>query len=111
MKLLILGSPDAIESQMIIEAARKMGHTAEGIHFYDIYFQVKNNEFSAHHRELDLLSFDAFLFRGITGSNPLKSRLYDALILAKYFYDNGKVVVDEKLATDTYIASKIAYTR
>ena len=110
MKLLIVGTPDTIESQAIIESGKKLSHLVDAVHLYDIFFQISNNIFKAHHKNLDLLSFDAYLFRGIASSTPQKSQLYNALILAKYFYDNNKIVVDEKLATETYIASKIEYT-
>lgn len=112
MNLMLIGSPDAVESQLTLEAAHKRGHQATGIHIYDLYFEVKDGVFTVKHRDgIDLLDYDVFIFRGISSSTPEKSQLFNALILAKYLYDHGKRVVDEKLATDRIFPTKVPYTR
>ena len=111
MRIMTLGSPDTDETRMIVDAARERGHEAYAGKIYDLYFEVKDSVFKAYHREVDLLSYDAFIFRGISSSTPEKSQLFNALILARYLYDNGKIVLDEKLATDRVFPTKIPYTR
>lgn len=112
MKLCILvGTPNTFETQHILQAALDSGHSAVAISIFDIYFEIKNDVFTARHKDIELLDYDVFLFRGIASSNLGKTNLYNYLILAKYFYDNNKVVVDKKLAVNQYIASKISYSR
>jgi ribosomal protein S6--L-glutamate ligase len=110
MKLMVIGSPSTFESQAILNAALTRGHEAFASSGHDFYFEIKDTGFKAFHRTEDLMSFDTFLFRGITSSKPEESNLYNFLVLAKYLYENGKTIVDEKLATDQYIASKISYS-
>lgn len=111
MKLMIVGTPNTPESQQIMEAALKLGHETFCASGHDFYFEIKDSVFKAFHRTENLMSYDTFLFRGITSSKPENSNLYNFLVLAKYLYENGKTVVDKKLATEPYIASKISYTR
>src|SRR4051812_29762274 len=99
MRIATIGTPNTFETDQVISAARAKGHEANALIIFDIYFEIKDGKFTAYHKDVDLLSYDLYLFRGISSSDISKSNLYNYLVLAKYFFDNNKVVVDSKLAT------------
>jgi glutathione synthase/RimK-type ligase-like ATP-grasp enzyme len=59
----------------------------------DIYFEIEDSKFYARHRKLDLMDFDVFIFRSVS------KVLNEALLLADFLKKNGKVIIDESLAT------------
>jgi RimK family alpha-L-glutamate ligase len=101
MKIAILGSPDTYESDRIEEEAKKRGHIAKRLHFYDLVLAITPKlKFFLSGR--NILEFDAFIFRGMT------KHLSQALLLAAYLKENKKIIIDERLATGRYITSKVS---
>lgn len=100
MKLLILGTPNTQEVQWILEEAKKTGHVVEAISLYDVRLATTNTGIEVSSEKANILDFEAYLFRGMT------RHLWEALLLAEWLYNQGKVVVDERLATKRYIPSK-----
>lgn len=100
MKLLVLGTPNAIETKWIIKEAIELGHTAHALSLYNVRLSIFDHKLLVSSLETDILSYDAYLFRGIT------RHLWEALLLAEYLYSQGKTVVDKRLATTRYIPSK-----
>lgn len=101
MKIAIIGSPDTYESKRIEEEAKKRGHSARRLHFYDLVLSL-NPRLKFFLKRQNILEFDAFVFRGMT------KHLSQALLLAAYLKENKKIVLDERLATERYITSKIS---
>ncbi len=101
MKIAILGSPDTYESKRIEEEAKKRGHKACRLHFYDLILSL-NPKIKFFYKGRNILEFDAFIFRGITKHLP------QALLLADYLEQNEKIVIDRRLATSRYISSKFS---
>lgn len=101
MKIAILGSPDTYESERIGEEAKKRGHKAYRLHFYDLVLSI-TPKLKFFLKGRNILEFDAFIFRGMT------KHLSQALLLAAYLKENKKIIIDERLATGRYITSKIS---
>jgi RimK family alpha-L-glutamate ligase len=101
MKIAILGSPDTYESIRIEEEAKKRGHKAYRLHFYDLVLSI-TPKLKFFLKGRNILEFDAFIFRGIT------KHLSQALLLAAYLKENKKIIIDERLATTRYITSKVS---
>lgn len=101
MKIAILGSPDTYESIRIEEEAKKRGHKAKRLHFYDLVLAI-TSKLNFFLKGKNILEFDAFIFRGMT------KHLSQALLLAAYLQENKKIVVDERLAKGRYITSKFS---
>lgn len=96
MKLCIIGPKDSNETAQIKILAEDRGYECKRVYMPDIYFEISGGEFNVHHRKFELLEFDVFLFRGIS------KNLSEALLLAKYLSDKGKVIVDDSLARNHY---------
>ncbi len=96
MRICVIGPKKSKESIKIKEIAEERGHTCRRLFMQDIYFEVDDSVFAAKHRKVELLSFDVFLFRAID------STLHEALILAEYLQKQGKVVIDDCLASLRY---------
>ena len=101
MKIAILGSPDTYESKRIEKEAKRLGHKARCLHFYDLVLSIAP-KLKFYFRGRDILKFDAFIFRGMT------KHLSQALLLAGYLKENKKIVIDDRLSTGRYITSKIS---
>lgn len=101
IKIAILGSPDTYESARIEEEAKSRGHLVKRLQFYDLVLLLNPKMKFLYHGK-NITHFDAFIFRGITNHIP------QALLLADYLKNNGKIVVDERLATGRYITSKFS---
>jgi len=100
MKLLIFGTPKTQEVRWIVEEAKKAAHTVDAISLYDVRIATKDNGIELASEKVKILDYEAYLFRGMT------RHLWEALLLAEWLYSQGKVVVDERLATKRYIPSK-----
>ena len=100
MKLLVFGTPNTQEVKWIVEEAKKAGHTVDAISLYDVRMATKEKGVEVASEKVRILDYDAYLFRGMT------RHLWEALLLAEWLYNQGKVVVDERLATKRYIPSK-----
>lgn len=102
MRLLVFGSSDTKEVKWILKAAQDQGHEAKAISHYDVTVKTGREQVQFYHPEFNLLGFDAFLFRGIT------AHLWEALLMARWLYQNKKIVVDKRLATEQYIPTKLS---
>ncbi len=102
MKLLILAREPSYETGRLVEAAAALGHVAQVVSYDTLSFFAANGRASilAGGNELPG-DFDALFVRNL---NPFFS---EVLTIAESFHRAGKVVVDARLATSTYISSKM----
>jgi glutathione synthase/RimK-type ligase-like ATP-grasp enzyme len=91
MKICVIGPRDSKESLLIKNLAEDQGYVCKRIYMPDVYFEVEDSEFHARHRKLDLMEFDVFLFRSVSKHQN------EAVLLAEYLHNEGKVVIDESL--------------
>jgi glutathione synthase/RimK-type ligase-like ATP-grasp enzyme len=103
MKICIVTPKTSREALTIKSEAESSGHECKRIYISDIYFEVNNNIFQVNHRKIELLDFDAFIFRSV------ENTLWQARLLAEYLLKNGKVIVDESLATERWTAPLAFY--
>jgi RimK family alpha-L-glutamate ligase len=94
MNICIIGPKDSKESLMIKSLAEEREYTCKRVYMPDIYFEVEGSIFKALHRKLDLMDFDVFIFRSVNKT------MGEALVLAEYLHKNGKIIIDESLATE-----------
>ncbi len=93
MNICVIGPRDSKESLTIKTLAESQGHLCKRVYMPDIYFEVEHSKFFARHRKLELMDFDVFIFRSIN------KVINEALLLAEFLHNNGKVIVDESLVT------------
>ncbi len=110
MKIGIFGSPNAIESKWLEEAAKENGHQAERISTDEVTIKIKNNKFTLESSH-DFRSFDIFLVRGIMkkvkAGNDLMRDEKSSLMLLQYIKNNLKIpVVDKRLVDEPFILLK-----
>lgn len=95
MRICIIGPKKSKASLRLKLAAESRGHICKRIKLIDIFFEIKDNRFIVNHRKLDLLDYDIYLFRTI-----LPSENDEAVTLAKYLKQNGKIVIDNYLVDE-----------
>lgn len=100
MKLLIIGSPQSHESQLLKKEAEKKDHSAEIIPLSKLIFAGQNKLLITTLKDLDIECFDAVLFRAIN------RHITEAKIIAQYMNDRKKIVIDKVLANDNYYFHK-----
>ena len=102
MRILIFGSPKTQEVEWILAEAKKAGHDPAAVSLYDLNVGVKDGNPLFAHSEVDLLTYDVYLFRGIT------VHLWEGLLLAEWLLKKGKTIVDERLGTERYMPTKLS---
>lgn len=98
MKLCIIGPKESKESLILKTLAEERGHECKRVNMMDIYFEITENTFSARHRRFELMEFDVFLFRSV------RKYFKEAMLLAEYLDNSGKIVIDKSLATDRFFS-------
>jgi len=112
MNICILGSKHQVENTWLVKEAKKRGHTAVSLSTTDISFAVKGNTFSILSK-YSLENFDIFLVRGIFRSYLVNdvhfNKSTEYFLLLRYIHNIlKKPIVDERLATQPFILSKMA---
>ncbi len=88
MKILLIGKEGEI-SQSIQSKAIGRGHEFKIISALTLNYTYSNRKLEIQSKEVDFLSFDAYIIRGV------KSDF--AQLIGKYLYKNNKVLIDEDL--------------
>lgn len=96
MKLLIIGSPQVKESQLLKQEAIKRNHLAEIIPLSKLVFGGKKILSIITLKGIDIKNFDAVLFRAIN------RHTIEAEIVAQYMKNGKKTVIDEILSKGNY---------
>lgn len=112
MKIGIIGSPNTPETKWIESEAKSRGHIVKKFKVSDFYFTTQNNKFSVI-SDYDFNSFDIFLVRGICRTyfvNDIPfNKSTESLLFLRYINDVlQKPIVDERLAKQPFILSKMA---
>lgn len=100
MKLLIIGSSQSYESQLLKKEAEKRNHSIKIIPLSKLIFAGQNKLLITTSNGLDIEHFDAVLFRAIN------RHITEAKIIAQYMSNKKRIVVDEILAIDNYYFHK-----
>ncbi|MFA5993525.1 MAG: RimK family alpha-L-glutamate ligase [Parcubacteria group bacterium] len=99
-KFIIIG-PDTTNTQDLLSEIRRRGYQGQLFKLHNISFAFVESVFIAKHVNIDLSSFDIFIFRGYN-----KNLLF-AQILAKNLLAQNKIILDDILSKN-YLPGKIA---
>lgn len=105
MKVLLIGNTKSYESRRIQEEFSKRDIDLELLAVKDFVIEIENNnpKFTTKDNR-DLEDFDAYLFRGMGNG------LWEMMVFARHLYMQGKTIVEEKLATERALMTKLSYT-
>ena len=105
MKVLLIGNTKSYESRRIQEEFAAAGHEITPLSVKDIIIRVENNDpvFTTYDNK-DLMAYDLYLFRG------MGEAMWEMMVFAKHLHTAGKVIIEEKLATQRALMTKLPYT-
>jgi RimK family alpha-L-glutamate ligase len=105
MKVLLIGNTKSFESRRIQEEFKNAGHEITALSVKDIIIRVENNDpvFTTYDSK-DLMAYDLYLFRGMGDA------MWEMMVFAKHLHTAGKIIIEEKLATQRALMTKLPYT-
>lgn len=113
MKILVIGSPNTIETELLVKEAERKGHFVKTIKSNEFDFILRKGKFIAKNENITPENFDAFIVRGISKKYVFNNTEFnistEAMLFLKYIKNSGKkIFVDEKLIIQPQIASKMS---
>ncbi len=105
IKVLLIGNPTSYQNLRIKDEFEKKGCSFEFLSIGDMVIDVVDNTptFTTYDKK-DLLQYDIYLFRGMGDD------MWEMMVFAKHLYENGKTIIEEKLATERALITKLSVT-